>query len=189
MMTVCNINLINSCKSFLNLTDIYSFSNYPYTMANSIRWCKIIFRILFLYLCNNCRNLVIVTISQKNRSCLRITDIYVTNTILFFFRTCIFMFFNYIIFIIINWRTGCDTRLRPTIHGQFVDIIAWFIVTNEITFFYHIPQCVMRSLIYFWCISIHGIVKLCLCTVNFQEWFRFPQYFFFCFFSIIYIVW
>ena len=158
-------------------------------MANAVRRSKIIFRFLLLYLIYDSCNFCIVAVRQKDWSCLCITDIYVANTVLFLFRTGIFMLFDHIILIIIDRRACGDTGLCPSIHGQLVNIITSLFVPYKIPLFHHIPQGIMGFLINLRRISVYGIVKLCLGTVNFQKRFRFPQYFLFCFFSIVYIIW
>ena len=188
-MTVCDINLINSCKCTADCCNILRITDHPYSVTNAIWRNKIVFCILlfdFIYgSCDSC----IVTVRQEDWSCLCITDIYVADTILFLFRTCIFMLFDHIILIVIDRRACGDTGLCPSIHGQLINIITSLFVPDKIPLCHHIPQGIMRFLINLRCISIYGIIKLCFGTVDFQKRFRFPQYFLFCFFSIVYIIW
>ena len=128
------------------------------------------------------------SVCQKNRSCLRTADIHMPNTVLFFLRSRIFMFFDYLMQIIINRYTRSNARLCSAVHGQFVQIITFLFILNK-NALGNLP------IQHFFCffintvrIHIHRWIKLCLRAINIEKRQRMPFHFLRCFFSIIDII-
>ena len=128
------------------------------------------------------------SVCHKNRSGLRTADIDMPNTVLFFLRSRIFMFFDYLMQIIINRYTSSNARLCSAVHGQFVQIITFLFILNK-NALGNLP------IQHFFCffintvrIHIHRWVKLCLRAVNIEKRQRMPFHFLRCFFSVIDII-
>ena len=138
-MSICNINGFHCSKCPPDGMNI-SILIYPkYSMANPVFRYKIIKRRVFLYLLYNLIDRLIRSVCQKNRPCLGIARIYMTDAVCFFFCTSIFMLFNYLVFIIIYRRTGHDTSLRPAIHRKFIYIVAALFVLDKSTVCHFFP--------------------------------------------------
>ena len=139
MMTICDIKLVNIRKCLSDCRNIPCFPDYPYSVTNAIRRSKIIFHILCFYFIYNGCDCCIITVCKKDRAGLCITDIHVTNTIHLLFCTGILMLFDHIILIIINGCACGNTSLSPPVHGQLIDIVTRFFISDKISLCYHIP--------------------------------------------------
>ncbi len=189
MVPVCNINLRDLFKCLLKRINFRICINTPHSVYDAILRCKIIECGLFFYLCYHCFHCSVCPVGKKNRPCLRLTGSHMTNTVKFLVCTCIFMFFNHLVLIVIDTRTCYNTSLNTPIHRKFIDIVNWFILLNQSSFLYPVPEHVMCFLIYLICVCVNTAVKLCLCPVNIQKRERIIFHRRTCFFPIVNIVW
>ena len=167
MMAVCDVNVPDSRKCFLYLPDICRILHDPDPVSDAVGGYEIIFRLFFLGFFHDPVNNAAGAVSQKDRSRLGIACVYVADPVLLLFRSCIFMLFDHPGFIIVNRGAGHDPGLGPAVHCQFINIVARRLVPDKISFFYHIPQSIMSSLIYLRRIHTYRIVKLCFRPVDF----------------------
>ena len=169
VMSVSDIDLTNTFKCTADCLNIFCIRNHPYAVADAILRRKVIYRFRLFCLGNDLPDRCICPVCQKNRSGLRITAIYMMDTVCLFISTCILMFFYDLVLIIIDGSTCGNTGLHTSVHRQFIDIITGRIFPDKISAVNLFPEQVMCLLIHTLSISINRIVKLRLCPVDIQE--------------------
>ena len=138
---------------------------------------------------NNSCNITVPAIRKENRSRLGIGRINMSNTILLLFCTGVLVLFDHALLIVVNARTGNNSRLGTTIHIQFINIIIRCIIPDKRAILHPFPEKIVRSLINTWIILSHIRTKECLCPVNRQKRMRELAYMFCRLRPVIYIVW
>ena len=187
-MSICNIDLINFRKSLQHLCDIISVRNEPDSMGNAILRNKIIDRSFFFCFCHNLSNLLMITISKKDRARLCADSIHMTDSVRFLFCSGILMLLDHIVLIIINGSAGHNAGLRTAVHCQLIDIIVFLLIPDKSAVVHHIPEKLLCLIISFLGIHIEIIRKLRLRTVNIQKGIRIALYRFLGFLSVINII-
>ena len=157
MMTICNIKIRYLTKQILKFSDDSIVIQYPDGMRHTIFFQKVINRfVIFHPVFHNLCHFFMRTISEKNRSRIGITHIYMLYSICLFVCTRQFMFFHMIIQIIINRRTAHNSRLRTSIHNLTINIKTWLLILDIHAGLFHLFQICGRFFVNPFIINING---------------------------------
>ena len=166
MVTICNIDIINSGKCLLDCLNLRSITDLKDSVTDTVIRNKIIQCRCLLYGRYHITDLFVITVCQKDRSGLCAAGIHMVDTVGFLIGTCILMLFDHVVCVIIDRSTGNDSGLYSAVHRQFIHIIRILWIADKGTVIDPLIQHLMRLLIDTLIIGIYLITKLCLCTID-----------------------
>ena len=173
MVAIRNIDRRDPTKKTMYGPDLFFLIYDPYTMCDLVIGSKIIHRSMGIFpFFHKSKKLCRISARQKNRACVGITDIHMTDAVLLLIFSCKLMLFDHTIHVIINRADTYDPGLGSSLTDQFIQIIVRFLILDQDPFFLETIQIFPCLLINHRIIKISFRIQIHLRTVYMEKRFR-----------------
>ncbi|MPN13622.1 hypothetical protein SDC9_160944 [bioreactor metagenome] len=169
VMSVGNVKITDFFEILDQTANGFFVVDDPDTVDDAIVGCKVNYRFVFHDFSNNAVDILLSAVGQEDGTRVGVAGIHMLNAVLLFILTGKLVFFNGVVQILVDGRTGDQAYLASAVHNKLIKIKARRFILSDDPAVIQLLKVLGCLLIHKGIVHIHAVIQGALRTIDSQK--------------------